>query len=309
MFLRYIFSRVLMLIPVSISISVVIFMIVHLLPGDPIDNLIRIGSSPGDRAVLVAKYGLDQPLYTQYFRWMGAMFQGDFGQAIVLRRPVADLISQNLPYSLALGALAFAFSSIVGIILGTISATTRSAVVEQFVRGFILLGSTVPGFWLALLLILFFAVQLQLFPVSGAKGWNSLVLPVLTIGFGGVALVARVTRVALIDVRREDFVMLLHAKGLSSGTILFRHLLPHALLPVFTILALRIGWILGGAVTVEFVFGRPGLGSLLIRALGQRDYPVVQGCLLMLALAVMLGTLIGDVAQAAMDPRVREAKT
>ena len=266
-----------MLIPVSISISVVIFMIVHLLPGDPIDNLIRIGSSPDDRALLVTKYGLDQPLFVQYFRWLGAMFQGDFGEAIVLRRPVADLISQNLPYSLTLGAMAFAFSSIVGIILGTISATTRSALVEQFVRGFILLGSTVPGFWLALLMILFFAVQLQLFPVSGAKGWDSLVLPVLTIGFGGVALVARVTRVALMDARREDFVTLLHAKGLSAGTILSRHLMPHAMLPVVTILALRIGWILGGAVTVEFVFGRPGLGSLLIRALGQRDYPVVQG--------------------------------
>lgn len=307
MLLRYIFFRVLMLIPVSISISIVIFMIVHLLPGDPIDNLIRVGSSPEDRLALTARYGLDQSLFVQYFRWIGALLQGDFGQAIVLRRPVADLISQNLPYSLTLGALAFAFSSIVGIFLGMISATTRSVWVEQFVRGFILLGSTVPGFWLALLMILLFAVQLQWFPVSGAKGWDSLVLPVLTIGFGGVALVARVTRVALLDVRREDFVMLLHAKGLSSRTILVRHLMPHAMLPVVTILALRIGWILGGAVTVEFVFGRPGLGSLLIRALGQRDYPVVQACLLMLALAVMLGTLIGDVAQAAMDPRVREA--
>ncbi len=297
-----------MLIPVSISISVVIFLIVHLLPGDPIDNLIRVGSSTEDRKTLVLKYGLDQPLAVQYFRWIGAIFQGDFGEAIVLRRPVADLIAQNLPYSLRLGGAAFAFSSIAGITLGTISATTRSAIVEIIMRGFILLGSTVPGFWLALLMILFFAVQLQWFPVSGAKGWSSLVLPVLTIGFGGVALVARVTRVALLDVRREDFVTLLHAKGLPSRTILFRHLMPHAMLPVVTILALRIGWILGGAVTVEFVFGRPGLGSLLIRAIGQRDYPVVQGCLLMLALAVMLGTLIGDVAQAAMDPRIRETK-
>ncbi len=297
-----------MLIPVSISISVVIFLIVQLLPGDPIDNLIRVGSSTEDRKTLVLKYGLDQPLAVQYFRWIGAIFQGDFGEAIVLRRPVADLIAQNLPYSLRLGGAAFAFSSIAGITLGTISATTRSAIVENIMRGFILLGSTVPGFWLALLMILFFAVQLQWFPVSGAKGWSSLVLPVLTIGFGGVALVARVTRVALLDVRREDFVTLLHAKGLPSRTILFRHLMPHAMLPVVTILALRIGWILGGAVTVEFVFGRPGLGSLLIRAIGQRDYPLVQGCLLMLALAVMLGTLIGDVTQAAMDPRIRETK-
>lgn len=309
MILRYTAQRLLMLIPVSISISIVIFMIVHLLPGDPIDNLIRVGSSPEDRAELVAKYGLDRSLIAQYFAWIGNMLRGDFGEAIVLRRPVAELIAQNLPYSLALGALAFAFSSIVGIVLGTISAVAKNPLVEQFVRGFILLGSTVPGFWLALLLILLFAVNLGWFPVSGARSWQALVLPVLTIGFGGVALVARVTRVALMDTRREDFVTLLHAKGLSGSAILFRHLLPHAMVPVVTILALRIGWILGGAVTVEFVFGRPGLGSLLIRALSQRDYPVVQGCLLMLALAVMLGTLIGDVAQAAMDPRIREAKS
>ncbi len=307
MIARYAGQRLLMLIPVSISISIVIFAIVHLLPGDPIDNLIRVGSSPEDRAALTAKYGLDRSLFTQYAVWIGNMLQGDFGQAIVLRRPVVDLIAQNLPYSLRLGALAFLFSSIVGMVLGTIAAVTKNPVTQQVVRGFILIGSTVPGFWLALLLILLFSVTLGWFPVSGARDWTALVLPVLTIGVGGVALVARVTRVALMEVAREDFVTLLHAKGLSKTTILFKHLIPHALLPVVTILALRIGWILGGAVTVEFVFGRPGLGSLLIRALGQRDYPVVQGCLLMLALAVMLGTLIGDLAQAAMDPRVREA--
>ncbi|MEM7566347.1 MAG: ABC transporter permease [Pseudomonadota bacterium] len=307
MIARYAGQRLLMLIPVSISISIVIFAIVHLLPGDPIDNLIRVGSSPEDRAVLTAKYGLDRALPVQYIVWIGNMLRGDFGEAIVLRRPVADLSAQNLPYSLTLGGLAFLFSSTVGMVLGTIAAVTKNPVTTQVVRGFILIGSTVPGFWLALLLILLFSVTLGWFPVSGARDWTALVLPVLTIGVGGVALVARVTRVALMDAGREDFVTLLHAKGLSKSTILFKHLLPHALLPVVTILALRIGWILGGAVTVEFVFGRPGLGSLLIRALGQRDYPVVQGCLLMLALAVMIGTLIGDLAQAAMDPRVREA--
>jgi peptide/nickel transport system permease protein len=309
MIVRYTLNRLLMLIPVSLSISVVIFLVVHLLPGDPIDNLMRVGSSPEDRLAMTVKYGLDRSLVEQYLLWMRSILSGDFGQAIVLRRPVSDLIRQNLPYSLTLGALAFAFSSIVGMIAGTISAVAKKPVVEQTVKGFILLGSTVPSFWLALLMILLFSVTLGWFPVSGAKTWTALVLPVLTIGFGGIALVARVTRVALIEIARQDFVTLLHAKGLSRSTILFRHLLPHAFLPVVTILALRIGWILGGAVTVEFVFGRPGLGSLLIRALGQRDYPVVQGCLLMLALAVMLGTLIGDVAQAAMDPRVREATT
>jgi ABC-type dipeptide/oligopeptide/nickel transport system permease component len=309
MIIKYSLQRLLMLIPVSLSISAVIFLVVHLLPGDPIDNLMRVGSSPEDRLAMTVKYGLDRTLVEQYLLWIRSILSGDFGDAIVLRRPVSALIWQNLPYSLTLGALAFAFSSIVGMIAGTVSAVAKNPVVEQVVKAFILLGSTVPSFWLALLMILLFSVTLGWFPVSGAKTWTALVLPVLTIGFGGIALVARVTRVALIEVARQDFVTLLHAKGLSRSTILFRHLLPHAFLPVVTILALRIGWILGGAVTVEFVFGRPGLGSLLIRALGQRDYPVVQGCLLMLALAVMLGTLIGDVAQAAMDPRVREATT
>lgn len=309
MTIKYTLQRLLMLIPVSLSISVVIFLVVHLLPGDPIDNLMRVGSSPEDRLAMTVKYGLDRTLIEQYLLWIRSILGGDFGEAIVLRRPVSALIWQNLPYSLTLGALAFAFSSIIGMIAGTVSAVAKNPVVEQVVKAFILLGSTVPSFWLALLMILLFSVTLGWFPVSGAKTWTALVLPVLTIGFGGIALVARVTRVALVEVARQDFVTLLHAKGLSRSTILFRHLLPHAFLPVVTILALRIGWILGGAVTVEFVFGRPGLGSLLIRALGQRDYPVVQGCLLMLALAVMLGTLVGDVAQAAMDPRVREATT
>ncbi|UDL92057.1 ABC transporter permease [Mesorhizobium sp. PAMC28654] len=309
MIIKYTLQRLLMLIPVSLSISVVIFLVVHLLPGDPIDNLMRVGSSPQDRLAMTVKYGLDRTLVEQYLLWIRSILSGDFGDAIVLRRPVSALIWQNLPYSLTLGALAFAFSSIIGLIAGTVSAVAKNPVVEQVVKAFILLGSTVPSFWLALLMILLFSVTLGWFPVSGAKTWTALVLPVLTIGFGGIALVARVTRVALIEIGRQDFVTLLHAKGLSRSTILFRHLLPHAFLPVVTILALRIGWILGGAVTVEFVFGRPGLGSLLIRALGQRDYPVVQGCLLMLALAVMLGTLVGDVAQAAMDPRVREATT
>ena len=156
-------------------------------------------------------------------------------------------------------------------------------------------------------MILVFSVWLGWFPVSGARGWESLVLPVVTIGLGGTALVTRITRVAMIEAAGRDFVLLLHAKGLSPLRIQLRHVLRHALIPVVTILALRIGWILGGAVTVEVVFARPGLGTLLIKSLSQHDYPVVQACLLMLAMAVMLGTLLGDILQAAMDPRVRAA--
>ena len=223
------------------------------------------------------------------------MFQGRFRSGDSTAPPRnADLIAQNLPYSLVLGGLAFAFSSIVGMLLGTVSAVVKkSQYLERFMRGFILLGSTVPGFWLALLLILAFSVTLGWFPVSGAKNWQSLVLPVLTIGFGGVALVARVTRVALQDAMREDFVMLLHAKGLSPSVILIATFDPSCAIAGsdYFSTANRVGYWEAPGDGWNSSFGRPGLGSLLIRAIGQRDYPVVQGCLLMLALAVMIGTL------------------
>jgi len=302
----YLIRRLLLLLPVFLAVSVVVFMIIHLVPGDPIDNMVQIGASPQQRAILVARYGLDQPLLVQYGVWLRNMLGGDLGDAIVMRQPVIDLIAENLPHSLRLGGLAFLFSTIVGITTGALAAIYKDSWIDRSVMTLILLGSTLPSFWLGLLLILLFAVQLEWFPVSGARSWTALVLPVLTIGLHGVALVSRVTRAAMLDVGRRDFVLMLHAKGLSHRRIQLQHVLRHALLPVATILSLRIGWIVGGAVTIEFVFARPGLGSLLITSLAQRDYPVVQGCLLMLAMAVMLGTLLGDLVQAAMDPRIRE---
>ena len=304
--LGYAIRRILMLIPVFVVVSMVIFSMIHMLPGDPIDNLLRIGASPAQRAELTARYGLDRPLIEQYLYWMGNLLTGDMGNAIVQRRPVATLIAQALPYSLTLGGLALCLSTILGIAIGTIAASFRGSVLDHGLMGGVLFGSMLPNFWIGLILILVFSVGLGWTPVSGARGWESLVLPVVTIGLGGTALVARVTRIAMIDAQGKDFVMLLHAKGVHPLTIQLRHVLRHALIPVVTILALRIGWILGGAVTVEVVFARPGLGSLLIKSLNQHDYPVVQGCLLILAMAVLLGTLLGDLLQAAMDPRIRD---
>ena len=305
--LGYTLRRLLLLIPVFFAVSIVIFLILHLIPGDPVDNLLKVGSSAAQRQEIEARYGLDRALPVQYLIWMGKLMTGDLGTAIVGRRPVLTMISQALPYSLALGGMALLFSTVMGIVLGVIAALRRDRFTDQAIMGGVLLGSTLPSFWLGLLLILVFSVQLGWFPVSGARGWKSLVLPVLTIGLGGTALVARVTRVAMIEAGQRDFVMLLHAKGMHPLRIQLRHVLRHALIPVVTILALRIGWVLGGAVTVEYVFARPGLGTLLIKALNQHDYPVVQACLLMLAMAVMLGTLLGDLLQALMDPRVRGA--
>ncbi len=305
--LPWLIRRVLMLVPVFLAVSVVIFSILHFIPGDPIDNLLKVGSPASARAEMEARYGLDRALPVQYGIWLGKVLQGDLGTAIVARRPVAELIAQAMPHSLRLGGLALLFSSVVGIALGIIAALCRDRWPDRAIMGGVLVGSTMPNFWLGLILMLVFSVWMGWFPVSGARGWNSLVLPVLTIGLGGTALVTRITRVAMIEAVRQDFVTLLHAKGLPRWRIELLHVLRHALIPVVTILALRIGWILGGAITVEVVFARPGLGTLLIKSLGQHDYPVVQACLLMLAMAVMLGTLLGDVLQAMMDPRVRAA--
>jgi len=304
--LRYLLGRLLLLIPVFFAVSAVIFMIIHLVPGDPVEHLLQIGSTEQQKAEITARLGLDRPLIVQYGAWLLRVLSGDLGEAIVMRQPVATLIAENLPYSLALGGLAFVFSAVVGVATGALAAVFKDSWIDRSVMLLILLGSTVPSFWLGLLLILLFAVQLGWFPVSGARNWTALVLPVLTIGLQGVALVSRVTRAAMLDVARKDFVLMLHAKGVPLRQIQLRHVLRHAMLPVVTILSLRIGWVVGGAVTIEFVFARPGLGTLLISALGQRDYPVVQGCLLMLAMAVMLGTLLGDLVQAAMDPRIRQ---
>lgn len=304
--ISYFAKRFVLLIPVFFGLSVVIFMIIHLVPGDPLDHILQIGSSPERKAELMAKYGFDRPLVSQYLIWLGKLAQGDLGDAMILKQPVLSLIAQNLPHSLMLGAAALVFSTVVGIAIGALAAMTKDSLLDRALMGVILLGSTLPSFWLGLLMILVFAVELGWFPVSGARDWHALVLPVLTIGLGGVALVARVTRVAMLDAARQDFVLMLHAKGVSRREIYLGHILRHALLPVVTLLGLKIGWILGGAVTIEFVFARPGLGSLLINSLSQRDYPVVQGCLLMLGIAVMLGTLLADIVQAAMDPRIRD---
>jgi peptide/nickel transport system permease protein len=300
--------RLVLLLPVFFVVSLVVFFIIHLVPGDPIDNLMRAGSTPEQRMLIAAKYGLDRSLVEQYFTWMGRLLTGDLGTSIIQGRPVSALIARNLPYSLELGIAALLFSTLTGIAAGVIAASYQGTRVDDTITGVILLGSTVPSFWLGLLLILVFAVWLGWVPVSGARGWSSLILPVIAAGLGGIALVARVTRIAMIETSRQDFVTLLHAKGLPPFIIQLRHVLRHAMVPVVTILSLRIGWVLGGAVTIEYVFARPGLGSLLIRALNQRDYPLVQGCLLMLAMAVIIGALIGDIVQAAMDPRQREAR-
>ncbi|MEN8692049.1 MAG: ABC transporter permease [Desulfobacterales bacterium] len=303
---RYILRRSLLMIPIFLLISIVIFSLIHIVPGNPIDNLLGPGMTVEHQRKLTEKYYLDKPVHIQYFIWFKNLLHGDLGRSIIEKRPVGELLMHHLPYSLNLGLSAIVLSFIFGVSMGIISASARNTILDHIAMVFALLGVTIPSFWLGLILILIFAVMLGWFPVTGSGNLQTLILPAITLALGGAGLIARVTRVSMLEVISKDFVVLLHAKGLGKRAILLKHILRNALIPVITILGLRLGWVLGGAVTVEIVFARPGLGQLLITGLYRRDYPVVQGALLLLAMGIILGTFLADILYAYADPRVRD---
>jgi ABC-type dipeptide/oligopeptide/nickel transport system permease component len=303
---KYILRRTLLLLPIFFLISVVIFSLIHIVPGNPIDNLLGPGMTIEHQRKLTEKYHLDKPIHIQYIIWFKNLLHGDLGRSIIEKRPVSQLLMHHLPHSLQLGLTAILLSFIIGVSMGIISASARNTMIDHLAMVFALFGVTIPAFWLGLILILIFAVMLGWFPVTGSGSLETLVLPAVTLALGGAGLIARVTRVSMLEVTSKDFVVLLHAKGLGKRAILLKHILRNALIPVITILGLRLGWVLGGAVTVEIVFARPGLGQLLITGLYRRDYPVVQGALLLLAMGIILGTFLADVLYAYTDPRVRD---
>ncbi len=302
----YILRRTLLLIPIFFIISIVVFSLIHMVPGDPIDSLLGPGSLISDRDALIAAYGLDKSLPIQYFVWMKAFLMGDMGQSIIEKQPVADMIFHNMPFTLRLGIASLVVSFVFGIFLGIISAATRNTIIDYISMVIALLGVTVPAFWLGLILMLIFSVNLGWFPVSGSGSWQTLVLPALTVGLGGAGLIARITRASMLEMFNKEFILLLYAKGLSKKTIIVNHIFRNALMPVITILGLRLGWILGGAVTIEIVFSRPGIGNMLLTSLYRRDYPVVQASLLFLTMAVIIGAFITDIIYSYADPRVRD---
>ena len=302
----YIIRRTLLLIPIFFIISVVVFSLIHMVPGDPIDSLLGPGSTASDRVELTKSYGLDKPLPVQYVVWMKKLLTGDMGQSIIEKQPVADMILYNTPFTLRLGLASLVISFVLGIFLGVISAAAKNTFIDYISMVIALLGVTVPAFWLGLILMLVFSVMLGWFPVSGSGSFKTLVLPAITVGLGGAGLIARITRASMLEMFNKDFVLLLYAKGLSKPAIIVKHIFRNALMPVITIIGLRLGWILGGAVTIEIVFSRPGLGTMLLSALYRRDYPVVQASLLVLTMAVIIGAFIADILYAYADPRVRD---
>jgi len=303
--INYIIRRLIMMIPVFILCSMIIFLILHLVPGNPVDNLLHPGSPPEARERLIKEFGLDKPIYQQYIIWLTHVFKGNLGVSITEQRSVSELLLLKLPNTVVLGVVSFLISFILGVLLGAVSAIKQNTIVDYMGMILALLGVTVPTFWLGLMFMLIFSVNLGWFPISGYGDLKSLILPAFTLGLSGAGLIARVTKASMLEIAQKDYIAIVRAKGISNSQVIIKHIFRNALIPIITLFGLRLGWIIGGAVTIEIVFNRPGLGRLLTDSLFRRDYPVIQGVLLLLVFTVMLGNLIADVLYAYADPRIR----
>jgi peptide/nickel transport system permease protein len=287
------------------AVSVLVFGILKISPGDPARILAGDDAKQEDIEAIQRKYGLDQPFYVQYWRWISNAAQGDLGRSIVTRRPVTTEIRSRIRPTAELALAAIAVAMVVGTIVGVISATRHNSLIDYITMVFALMGASMPVFWLGLMMIFFFSVDLGWFPTGGASGFKALVLPAIALGSSSTAIIARMTRSSMLDTIRQDYVRTARAKGLVERVILSRHMLKNALIPIVTVIGLQFGYLLGGTVVTETVFTRPGLGRLLIDGIRTRDFPVVQGTLMVLAISFVVVNLIVDLLYLYLDPRIR----
>jgi peptide/nickel transport system permease protein len=305
----YILRRLMQMIPALIGISLIAFLFIKLLPGDP--TLIMLGgkATPEAIAAIHQRFGLDKPLPLQYLIFLKNALIGDLGTSIVQRAPVSQMIGERLGPSLFLLGYGTLIAVLLTIPLSMISAQFANRPVDHIVRITGMVGFAMPAFWLGLLFILLFGLKLDLFPISGwGTGFlghlHSLFLPSLAIGIALAPILIQSLRVSMLDVMQADYVEAAHAKGLSPDRVLTKHVLRNALIPTVTILAVNIGWLIGGAVTIEAVFSIPGIGLLLVRSIQYRDYPMIQGLTLVFGVMVMVINLFADLSYALIDPRV-----
>lgn len=321
--IRYILRRLLYAIPLLVGVATITFFAAHLAPGDPMDMYVeqrqRRDMSPELIEHLRKRYGLDQPLPVQYARWLGGIARGDLGESFRYRRPVADLIAERIPYTLQLTVLALLLDTLIGVALGIIAAVKQYTALDKAVTLGSLVMYSIPGFWMALMLILVFSVNLNWFPTSQTRSldydllsaggklldrlWH-LALPVFVLGIASAAGTARYMRNKLLDVLSDEYVLAARARGLAERAVIFRHALRNALIPIITTYGLALPFLLGGAVLIESVFAWPGMGMLAVEAVGSRDYPLILATTMMAAVLVVLGSLLADVTYALVDPRV-----
>jgi ABC-type dipeptide/oligopeptide/nickel transport system permease component len=304
--LRFLAQRLVSAVPVLIGVTLAVFMMVHLLPGDPATIMLQgAPASAEDIANLRHELGLDRPFYIQYADYMGRVLRGDFGTSIHTRRPVSEEIIAVFPSTLRLAFAAMGIAIALGVTLGVIAAVRQNTWLDSLSMGTALFGVSMPDFWIGLLLILIFSVRLGWFPATGIGDWRHIFLPALALGANFAAIIARLVRSSLLEVMRQDYVLTARAKGLHQQTVILRHALRNALIPVVTIMGLQFGNLLGGAVVIETVFARQGFGRLAITAILAKDFPLIQGVVLFGAVIYVVLNILVDLSYAWLDPRIK----
>ncbi len=318
--LTYIVRRLLLAIPTTLGVCTLLFFALHAAPGSPADHFINPDMPPEIRDTMERNLGLDQPLVVQYFKWLGSMAQLDFGRSFFQQRPVLEILLEAMPNTLVLCGFSLLLIFGLGITLGVVSAVWRGSVWETISTVVSLLLYSMPGFWLALMLLLLLAYKFPIFPSSGASGimasnlsgagqlWDRLmhlVLPSLALGVAPAAGVARYMRASMLEVLSQEYIRGARARGLSEARVVGRHALRNAMLPIVTLLGLYLPFLLSGAVLIETIFGWPGMGQLIFNAIRQQDFPIVLGNTVLFTFAVIGGNLLADVLYAFVDPRIR----
>ncbi|SDH61737.1 ABC transporter permease [Alloyangia pacifica] len=314
--LSYFFRRLILVLPVAFGVSVICFMLVQIAPGDPLTAIMPIDATAEEQAAMRAAYGLDKPLPVQYAIWVGNLVQGDMGKSIATGRPVAQEVFGAVQNSLLLAASAAVIAFPIGIFLGFLAGYFRDTLLDRAVTALSITGVSVPNYWLGIVLVIIFSVNLGWLPSMGAgpggsQSWawdwlhiRHLILPAVTLAVVPIGIVARTVRALAGDILTQDFVQALYAKGMSRGDVL-RHVARNAAATALSVMGLQLGYLLGGSILIETVFNWPGSGFLLSNAIFQRDLPLLQGTILILALFFVAMNLIVDVAQAAIDPRIK----
>jgi len=301
----YVLRRLLLAVPTVFGVVTLVFLLIHLIPGDPVDVMLGETARAADKVRLRHQLGLDQPVPVQYARYLRRLARADFGRSLHSGRPVRRMIAARYPATLELAAAALLAALCIGGPLGLLAAARPRSALDAACRGVAVCGASMPNFWLGPLLILIFSIALEWTPVSGRGGLDHLVLPALTLGTGMAAILTRMLRATLLDRLGDDYVRTARAKGASEPRVLLKHALRNAAMPVVTVLGLQTGALLAGAIITETIFAWPGIGRLLLLAIQTRDYPLVQGCMLVIALSYVFINLGTDVLYALIDPRLR----
>ncbi|MEM0906530.1 MAG: ABC transporter permease [Pseudomonadota bacterium] len=302
---RYLLKRIFAALVTIWITTIAVTLLIHAVPGDPVRIMYaKFQSTPEQIEEIRQRLGLDQPIWVQYWRYLERLFEGDLGRSIVGDQPVLDILLTRFPPTIALATASLAIAVLIGMTLGFLAAYKRGTLVDAGAMIVAIIGVSMPHFWLGLLLLFFFALELGWLPVAGAD-WRSLILPALTLGLANAAVLARLTRSAMIDIFDQDFVRTAHAKGLPKTLVLYRHALRSGLVPIVSMLGLQFAYLMGGAIVVENVFAWNGVGRLAIEAVFARDYPLIQGFILFFATVVVCVSVIVDVLYAIVDPRIR----